>query len=141
MKLCICLGHRLLTRSRQPCVLLNHHATYYRSASATEVSVLKLLKAGIDLHLIQHVFEVVIWFLYRMAVHSLVGCHHNAFVHGQPLHLLLHVATLVRTSVVASATTSRQQLSLDDTINSVSYLIDLCSRFSSGMSCSRYQVR
>lgn len=41
-------------------------------------------------------------------MHSFVGRHHDAFVPRQSLDLLLHVATLMRAPVVASATRSRK---------------------------------
>jgi hypothetical protein len=38
-----------------------------------------------------------------VVVHALVRGHHDARVLGQPLHLLLHVARVVRAPVVAPA--------------------------------------
>lgn len=54
------------------------------------------------MHLVENLFKIVIVFFCRMNVHSFVSSYHNAFVYGQSLHLLLHIAPRMRTSVIAS---------------------------------------
>jgi hypothetical protein len=46
--------------------------------------------------------------LARVVMDTLVRGHNDARVLGQPLHLLLHVARVVRAPVVAPACTSRK---------------------------------
>lgn len=55
------------------------------------------------MHLVQDMLEIVGRLLDRMGVHPFISGDHNAFISRQALHLLLHIASLVGTSVVASA--------------------------------------
>lgn len=55
------------------------------------------------LHLVQYVLKVVAGSLDRVGVRALVRRHHNRFVLGESLDLLLYVAPLMSASVVASA--------------------------------------
>ena len=41
--------------------------------------------------------------LTRMIVNTFVGCYDNFWIFCQPLHLFLHVACMVRASVIAPA--------------------------------------
>lgn len=54
------------------------------------------------MHLVENLLEIVIVFFCRMNVDSFVSSYHNAFVYGQSLHLLLHIAPRMCTSVIAS---------------------------------------
>lgn len=55
------------------------------------------------MHLGEDVLEVIVGFLDGVRVRALVRRHHHRLVPRQPLHLLLHVAPLVRAPVVAPA--------------------------------------
>lgn len=55
------------------------------------------------MHLIENLFEIVGGFFDRMSVHSFIGCDHNARIRRQPLHLFLHIASLICAPVVTSA--------------------------------------
>lgn len=63
------------------------------------------LKVIVNMHLVQDVFEIISGFIYRVGVHAFVGCHHDTFIFGQPLDLLLHVASMEGALVVAPART------------------------------------
>ena len=56
-----------------------------------------------ELELLEDGAECLHELLARVVVHALVRGHHDARVLGQPLHLLLHVARVVRAPVVAPA--------------------------------------
>lgn len=74
-----------------------------KNATLFKMIMHELSKAGVDLHLAQYMFKVVIGFLNGMSVHSFVSSHHNPFIFWQPLNLLLDTAALMSASIVASA--------------------------------------
>lgn len=59
------------------------------------------LKVIVNMHLVQDMFKIISGFIYGVGVHAFVGCHHDTFIFGQPLDLLLHVASLEGALIVA----------------------------------------